>query len=173
MHVSERIPSEVQARTIKPLYGHDGPDKAYVIDDYPYGRLRTQKRVWLEKKGKKGFRFVGQTQNPKTGRWNKPKASTYSSFAGAMYLDEKNHVHWDGLSEYSSADEVLQFVKDFPKADYSILKIIAKMKVAYLEKMLSGEVVMTLNGKPVKVSESQKKEWATSRDTWKEVAKRI
>ena len=85
-----------------PLYGHTSESTAYVVDDYPYGfRERTQIRFWLEHKPKKGWRFVSQTMNPKTGRWNKPKASTYLEWGGAMYLDEKGHVHWDGVGPYS------------------------------------------------------------------------
>ena len=60
----------------KPLYGHDKMDNACVVDDYPYGSLRTKIRFWLEKSPSKGFRFVSQTLNPKTGKWNAPKPST-------------------------------------------------------------------------------------------------
>jgi hypothetical protein len=50
---------------------------------------------------------VSQTSNPKKPGlvWNKPKASTYCLFGGAMFLDENEHVQWSGLSEYSGADE--------------------------------------------------------------------
>ena len=62
----------------QPLYGHTSEATAYVVDDYPYGfQLRTQIKYWLEYKAGKGWRFVSQTVNPKTGRSNKPKASTY------------------------------------------------------------------------------------------------
>jgi hypothetical protein len=59
------------------LFGHTSEDTALVVDDYPYGRLRTQIRYWIETVAKRGDRFVSQTLNPKTGRWNKPKKSTY------------------------------------------------------------------------------------------------
>ncbi|NIT79704.1 MAG: hypothetical protein GWN58_33655 [Anaerolineae bacterium] len=163
----------VEARVVTPLYGHDSADKAYVVDDYPYGRHRTQKRFWLERKGKKGWRFVGQTLNPKTKRWNKPKASTYSAFAGAMYLDEKGHVQWSGLHEYSDEQDMLQFVKDFPKADLSVLKVIVPMKIKFLKGRLSGEVVMTMNGKPVPVSEMDKKEWTAELKVYEDILKRV
>src|SRR5215475_9411123 len=85
------------------LKGHTSPETAYLVDDYPYGyTLRCKIRYWLEFKPGKGFRFVSQTTNPKKGHvWNKPKASTYCRFGGCMFLDEKGHVHWAGLSEYS------------------------------------------------------------------------
>lgn len=49
--------------------------------NYPYGlSLRTSKFYWVEFKQGKGFREVTQTVNPKTGKLNKPKTSTYSEF---------------------------------------------------------------------------------------------
>lgn len=89
------------------LVGHDSPETAYVVDDYPYGfRLRTKIRYWIETNKRKGQRFVSQTVNPKyTDReiWNKPKASTYSTLM-VMYLDEKGHVHQDGVGMYSMSE---------------------------------------------------------------------
>ena len=48
-----------------------------VSENYPYGNLRTTKTDWIEFKKGKGFRHMSQTINPKTGRLNNPKASTY------------------------------------------------------------------------------------------------
>lgn len=90
------------------LKGHTSPDTAFLVSDYPYGfRLRCQIRYWIEHHATRGFRFVSQTTNPKRDGvvWNKPKASTYSRFGGAMYLNEDGHVQFTGLSEYSSAAE--------------------------------------------------------------------
>lgn len=61
-------------------------------DDYPYGRLRCHITFDLEFKPKKGFRFVTQTTNPKTGRVNKPKRSTYSDFMVLHRESETGHV---------------------------------------------------------------------------------
>jgi hypothetical protein len=47
-------------------------------NDYPYGRLRCTATWELEFNDRKGFRTVFQTINPKTGRLNAPKKSTYS-----------------------------------------------------------------------------------------------
>jgi len=60
------------------LYGHDSQKNAYVIEDYPYGFLRTQKRIWVETVPKKGDRVISQTLDPKKKIWNRPKASTFS-----------------------------------------------------------------------------------------------
>lgn len=96
---------------------HISPATAYVIADYPYGfRLRCKRRVWLDVHPKLGARLMSQTTNPKlpcAEVWNKPKASTYQKFAGAMYLDSDGHVQWAGLSEYSDAAEAVAFRDTF------------------------------------------------------------
>ena len=96
---------------MKILEGHNSPETARVVDDYPYGfRLRCKIRYWLEWKKGKGFRFVSQTTNPKkpfgalnleTGErsapWNKPKASTYT--LGLMVMTEAEST---GYINYAS-----------------------------------------------------------------------
>lgn len=59
-----------------PLGVYDSEQNSLVIDDYPYGFLRTQIRYWIETTNR-GDRFVSQTLNPKTNKWNAPKKSTY------------------------------------------------------------------------------------------------
>ena len=99
------------------LSGHVSAATAYVVDDYPYGyTLRCRIRYWLEAKPGKGVRFVSQTTNPKRAGeevWNKPKASTYCRFGGAMFLDEKGHVRWSGVTEYSDAAEVAAWLEKY------------------------------------------------------------
>lgn len=96
---------------------HTSQETAYVVDDYPYGfRLRCKMRHWIEYKEGKGFRHVSQTTNPKiTNRevWNKPKLSTYFRFGLAFYLNNENHLHCAGLSEYSNYEESLSFYQTF------------------------------------------------------------
>jgi len=89
---------------------HNSAETAYVVDDYPYGRkTRTQMRYWLETKKGRGTRMMSQTKNPKTGRWNKPKASTYSG-AAVMKMDEKGHIKHVGVHmAYSTADQKKAF----------------------------------------------------------------
>lgn len=92
--------------TTRPLSGHTSPESAYNVEDYPYGfRLRTTIRYWVETKKGHGQRMVSQTLNPKTKRWNKPKASTYAPVV-MMALDEQDHVVNQGLSEYAGSDEL-------------------------------------------------------------------
>ena len=76
---------------------HISSETAYVVEDYPYGfRLRCRMRYWLEVHPKRGVRLMSQTSNPKKPGlvWNKPKASTYARFGGALYLDDEGHVQW-------------------------------------------------------------------------------
>lgn len=96
------------------LYGHTNEDNAYVVPDYPYGyTLRTKIRYWVESNPRFGQRLVSQTMNPKTGTWNRPKASTYTSFV-VMFVDDANgHVYWSGWHPYNGADELQDFIKTY------------------------------------------------------------
>jgi hypothetical protein len=119
------------------LTGHVSPETAYVVDDYPYGfRLRCSIRYWLEFAPKRGFRLVSQTTNPKKANvWNKPKASTYCRFGGCMYLDDEGHVHWAGLTEYSSGAEAKAFAAKYgdgvPATGRGVLDKWVAAKLAY------------------------------------------
>jgi len=169
---------EKKASTKKPLYGHTDPNSAYVVDDYPYGfKLRTQAKFWLEFNSGKGYRFLSQTMDPKTGRWNKPKASTYLKFAGAMYLDEKGHVQWTGLGEYSEAAQMSEFLSDFPGADTTILKKFVPMKVKLYEKLLeanaNGSSGFTINGVVQPATEADVGRNRKSLEEWTDVMKKL
>src|SRR5215471_11896931 len=67
--------------------------------------------------------------------WNKPKASTYCRFGGCMYLDDKGHVTWIGLSEYSSGEQAKAFSDKYregvPEVGLDILDRWVAAKVAY------------------------------------------
>jgi hypothetical protein len=95
------------------LLGHTSEDTAYIVDDYPYGRLRTQIRYWIESKPKHGDRLMAQTKNPKTGRWNKPKASTYAPVK-VMFLepqeDGREFVKTFGLGLWQKTEEAEAFI---------------------------------------------------------------
>lgn len=145
--------------TNKPLYGHDSFATAYTVTDYPYGfKLRTEIRYWLEESPKLGWRFVSQTKNPKTGKWNAPKKSTYVELAGCMYLDEKGHVSWTGLGVLSDPSKVLEFVQRFPKADLSKIGPWALKKIKSYQQFASGEAswTTTVNGVRQPKSEDEK-----------------
>ena len=67
--------------------------------DYPYGWKKTTATFALEHKKGKGFRTVFQTINPKTGRINKPKKSTYSPVL-LMHKNEEGHFKYSQASFY-------------------------------------------------------------------------
>lgn len=124
------------------LKGHTSPETAYVVADYPYGfRLRTSIRYWLETNGH-GTRFVSQTVNPKTGAWNKPKASTYCSL-GVMVRDEDNgHISWTGWTPYGGESKLRTFeqeyagaLTDFDKAHIAGLFVVYAKIAARLAKV--------------------------------------
>lgn len=110
------------------LHRYDSESNSYLVDDYPYGfRLRTKIRYWIEYRPNNGFRFVSQTLNPKTHRWNEPKRSTYYKLGMAMYINDKGHVDHAVVSEYSNGSEILKFATNFPRAVSEDLKIYTKM----------------------------------------------
>lgn len=62
------------------------------VQDYPYGfRLRTTLYDTMEFSPKKGYRHVTQTVNPKNGKLNKPKKSTYQGLL-VRYKNEDGHI---------------------------------------------------------------------------------
>ena len=132
-------------KTIQPsftiLSGHTTPETAYLVEDYPFGfRLRCKIRYWLEYKSSQGYRLVSQTTNPKVSyeHWNKPKASTYAMFGGVMFLDEKNHVHWEGLTGTEELPELEEFMAGYghtlPEEGQKRLAHLIRVKQAYDQK---------------------------------------
>jgi len=93
------------------LNGHESPQTAYVVEDYPYGfKLRCKKRYWREWKNGNGFRLMEQTTNPKKfDIWNKPKASTYNDIMLLIGLDEVGHVNAAVLHAYHDLEDCKAF----------------------------------------------------------------
>jgi hypothetical protein len=97
------------------LFGHVSEETALTCSDYPYGfRLRCERRRWIETT-KNGDRFCSQTMNPKTGRWNKPKKSTYVGIGVMVQYDENQgekagHIAWCGVTENVTAERLAGFV---------------------------------------------------------------
>lgn len=100
-----------------------GLDNAHITDDYPYGfRFRTERKEWIEsktdKKGNlKGQRFCTQTKDPKTGKWNNPKCSTYSDIMiGIEKFDEslgKNIIDYDILRMNDTEQKISEFEQTY------------------------------------------------------------
>lgn len=83
-------------------------------DNYPYGRLRATAYFSVEY-NKKGARTVFQTIDPKSGRLNKPKNSTYSNVI--LPCEESNghysycgYLHFNGTADINKG---LHFMADF------------------------------------------------------------
>jgi hypothetical protein len=163
-------PAQRAINATQPLYGHTSEATAYFVDDYPYGfRERTQIRYWLEAKPKRGWRFISQTMNPKTGRWNKPKASTYAEWGAAMCLDGDGHVQWTGVGPYSDEQAVRALVTMFPEADMRELRKVVPVKLRYLRGRLSGEIVMLINKVPQPMSETAIERTRDEMAIWEEI----
>lgn len=154
----------------KGIYGHISEETAHTVDDYPYGRLRCKRRVWLESDPKRGFRLVTQTQNPKNGRWNAPHKSTYTEVAACLYLDDKEHVQWTGVNPYTDAPAALAFAQDFGNnclgADN--LRTWAFKKAIYAKKFASGEISFFVNGEKEERSEADTARHIREAELWQE-----
>lgn len=156
-----------------PIFGHTSEQTAYLIADYPYGRtLRCQRRVWLESDPKRGVRFVAQTDNPKNGRWNKPHKSTYTDVAAALYLDADNHVQWEGIGFYSSAEQALAFAKTYGKGAEGSDRLLAwaQRKAKLAQAFADGKAHVTINGQKAERTDAQRAEDSKEAGIWFEVA---
>jgi len=132
------------------LSGHTSPETAYIIADYPYGRiLRCKKRVWIET-NKNGQRVVSQTTDPKrpvefwNKPWNKPKASTYS-MVRVLYIDGNGHVQNWAVSPYSDDAEIAQFRSTFclglTDRDRAVLDAFVEARTAYRLRRAAAQLV--------------------------------
>jgi hypothetical protein len=157
-----------------PLYGHDSESTAYLVADYPYGRkVRCRIRYWIESDARKGFRFVSQTENPKTLRWNAPKKSTYSLIAECLFLDEIGHVKASAITEYSDAASCSTFARYFPGADLRVLRAWVAKKCAYTQAKIDGKVFFTVNGVRSPYSDAERADDVRELSTWKEAAEAL
>jgi hypothetical protein len=95
-------------KNITPIGGHVSEETAYIVTDYPYGRLRAEMRFWVESRPKFGQRLVMQSVNPKTGRVNKPHPGNYHAIVVLFINNENNHCeHWV-LSPYNNTKAELE-----------------------------------------------------------------
>lgn len=84
-------------------------------DDYPYGRLRCTAFFSVEYNDK-GARTIFQTINPKNGRLNAEKKSTYYKVILPMVDDSTGHIEFCGHNDFNGSDEInrgVQFMADF------------------------------------------------------------
>ena len=84
------------------------------VENYPYGfRLKTTLFDEVEFNPKKGYRRVTSTINPKNGKLNAPKKSTYSPLI-VRYYGEENHIKSLHFSFNGSEDinKGINFIND-------------------------------------------------------------
>lgn len=116
---------------------HTDFESAHIIHDYPYGRLRTDMKIWIETKKNKGQRVVSCTLNPKTGEWNKPHAGTYHLVC-VLFIDhdDKDHVKNDAIGEYDtseSGDFLTKYESGIPSYQAGQLRIFNALHIAQNE----------------------------------------
>ena len=157
------------------LNGHYNEDTAYVVDDYPYGyTLRTKIRYWVETVKKKGDRFVSQTLNPKTGRWNKPKKSTYSAVM-VMGKDDNGHITTRGISRgWSDEEAINKFIslvgEDYPFNEHQLHQLKLCTAIARTNERIECKIVETTNWTEEQRREHDEKEKETLKTLNKIVA---
>jgi len=91
------------------LKGYTNQENALIVENYPYGYQRTQKRYWIETHKKKGDRLATQTLNPKTKIWNKPKKSTYNAIMVLYRNLENNHIKTFSIYPSTSKETIKAF----------------------------------------------------------------
>lgn len=88
------------------------------VKEYPYGfRLKTTLTDFIEFDPKKGYRHCTQTIDPRNGRVNKPKKSTYHPLLVRFY-DEKGHIKTLGFD--FNGDKALNSACKFIAANFDI-----------------------------------------------------
>ena len=124
-------------------------DEKIISENYPYGfRLKTTKTDYLEFSAKHGFRHCYTTINPKTGRLNTPKKSTYYPIM-LLGTDENNHCkslvfNINGLAEIQNAIDFLKDTENFDlfsneQMHYIYLCLLSACKVdMYARKIYAG-----------------------------------
>lgn len=94
------------------------------VDSYPYGgKLRCKASFSIEFDKKKGFRSIFQTVNPKNGRINAPKKSTYGHLLYNYINPDDGHIKvgHKSLSGYEEINKTLDFIDD-NKAELQLTK---------------------------------------------------
>lgn len=132
---------------------YDAFDSARTIPDYPYGNHRTLLRAWMEYRPKHGFRFVTCTLNPKTRKWNRPKAGTYADLAVMTWNPENGHIEPVGLHYHASADQIDQFESRhghlFTDAHRHMVRLMRAARVA------ESKVTWTIRTRPLEPGEQR------------------
>lgn len=133
------------------------------VKNYPYGfTLRTTLFDSIEFNPKKGYRHITYTINPKTGKANKPKASTYSDFLLRFYVAEgenKGHIklhHIDFNQSFEGFEQLAKNISDVwefistEEKEYMIIKFKTQIRVS-----AHGSIVYSGTDQAITVAESK------------------
>ena len=94
--------------------------------------------------------------------------------AGNMYRDESNnHIEYELVSQYTDWEQILQFVKDFPETNTSVLLPWALQKVAYYKMLVDGTAHFTMNNVKQEPSEYELEKYKKDHVYWKLVLAEI
>lgn len=80
------------------------------VNNYPYGRMQCTRTIEVQYKKGFGYRISTQTINPKTGRTNAPKNSTYYPYIILHKDPETGHakgLHFD----FNSPEQIQRFIE--------------------------------------------------------------
>jgi hypothetical protein len=100
-------------------------NQQHEVNDYPYGSLKCTAFFSVEFMPKKGFRSVFQTINPRNGRLNNPKKSTYSDFVYNYIEEETGHIKAGHMSIRSFED--VNKVAAFIASNFEALRLHTEM----------------------------------------------
>jgi hypothetical protein len=121
-------------------------DQKIVSENYPYGfREKTTKTDYLEFDFKKGFRHCSVTINPKTGRENKPKKSTYYNMM-ILGTDENQHcksfvLDFNGSKSIQRVIDFLQVPENFVLFTQRQIEYFYMMLLAYSKVNAKAQVI--------------------------------
>lgn len=119
-----------------------------ISENYPYGfKLRTTKTDFIEFSARHGFRHCSTTINPKTGRTNNPKKSTYYSVM-VLGTDENNHCKsfvagMNGQKEIEHLTEFMSKPENFALFTTEQVKFIYSQFFLYVKADTQARVIYT------------------------------
>lgn len=114
------------------------------VENYPYGfRLRTTLYDYIEFDKKKGYQHCTQTVNPKNGKLNAPKKSTYSPLM-VRYYDENGYIKTNSFD--FNGDTELNRVCKFVNENFDLftkdeIENIYLMAIAYSKLDMKATVI--------------------------------
>lgn len=113
-----------------------------IVDNYPYGSLKCKMTFSVEFVKGKGYRSVMQSVNPKNGRENKPKKSTYNHFMYMFKEEETGHIKFAGWNAYGY-ESVKALEKLLTENDFNLSEVESKELWAFVISCIRGNARYT------------------------------